>query len=151
MRHFWNIFNKIAIVNLGFLICFGVISGCNGSKSATNQTVAENNRSINSINPNEREGTEQELIDQLRKVPGLDIRGYGANVNITVRGASRIQGDNDPLYVVDNTPVGRDYSSVASSVNTANIQSIRVLKGPEASRFGARGSNGVILIKTKNK
>ena len=136
---------------LGLILGLMMFMGCSGTKSTTDNTVAESNRTINSIDPNDREGTEQELIDLLRKVPGIYISGYGANVNITIRGATRIQGDNEPLYVIDNTPVGRDYNAVASAVNTANIASIRVLKGPEASRFGARGSNGVILIRTKTK
>ena len=137
------------IVIVGIAWGFGSIPGCSGTRSTTDKAVVQNNRTINGIDPNDRENTEQELIDLLRKVPGLNISGYGSNVSITIRGATRIQGDNEPLYVIDNTPVGRDFNAVQSAVNTANVASIRVLKGPEASRFGARGANGVILIRTK--
>lgn len=93
---------------------------------------------------------QQELIDVLRATPGLYVQGSRQDPMITIRGAKTITGDNRPLFAIDGTPVGRDYSSVASSVNARDVASVQVISGAAAaSRFGARATNGVILIKLK--
>ncbi len=61
-----------------------------------------------------------------------------------------MSGSNRPLFVVNKQQVGRNYSVVNSIVDVNDIEHIEVLKGSEAgSRYGLRGSNGVIIIKTK--
>ncbi|GAA3617472.1 TonB-dependent receptor [Flavivirga amylovorans] len=84
------------------------------------------------------------------KVAGVQIqRTSGApdgTLRVRIRGTNSIQGDNSPLYVVDGF-LGADMSSI----NVNDIQSIEVLKDASATAvFGARGSNGVILITTKS-
>ncbi len=70
----------------------------------------------------------------------------GGTVSIRVRGANSITGNNDPLYVIDGF-VGADFNIV----NPADIESIQVLKDASATAiYGSRGSNGVVLITTKN-
>ncbi len=85
------------------------------------------------------------LLDILRSEPGLQISGQ----NVIIRGVQFISGDNRPLYVLDGTPLGRSYADAAATVDLNTIASIRVLKGPHAGRYGNRGANGVIEIKTK--
>ena len=92
-----------------------------------------------------------ELVDMLRTISGIYIRGGGPNYDIQVRGKTSISGDNRPLYVIDGVPVGRDYAGAAGSVDVRNISSVRLLSGPQASIYGNRGANGVIVIKTKKK
>jgi len=71
----------------------------------------------------------------------------GANANIVIRGQGSITQDNSPLYVIDGFPLE---NSNANSIDPADIESIDVLKDASATaRYGARGSNGVILITTK--
>ncbi|MES2775395.1 MAG: TonB-dependent receptor [Bacteroidota bacterium] len=71
----------------------------------------------------------------------------GANANIVIRGAGSISQDNSPLYVVDGFPTE---SSNANAISPADIESIDILKDASATAiYGARGSNGVILITTK--
>lgn len=108
-------------------------------------------KDANDIQLSETDRSEVLLIDMLRRVPGLMVRGSGAYAEITIRGAKSVTQDSDPLFVIDGTPAGRVYSDVESLVNTNEIESIRVLKGPQASRYGARGGMGVIEIKTKKK
>ena len=71
-----------------------------------------------------------------------------------------ISSSNDPLYVIDGVPVengdvgpsvtGSTISTLAS-INSQDIESITVLKDASATAlYGARGSNGVIVITTKN-
>ena len=96
------------------------------------------------------------------KVAGLVVNTIsgtpGAFQEIRIRGVSSIGASNSPLFVIDGVPVnneelsGRDwYSSFGamSSLSTADIESVTVLKDASAtSAYGARGSNGVIVITT---
>ncbi|MEJ2370578.1 MAG: TonB-dependent receptor plug domain-containing protein, partial [Gemmatimonadales bacterium] len=84
---------------------------------------------------------------------------------INIRGFKTITGGNQPLFVVDGTPVdnstrgffGQDsplYTVVqnrAADINPDDIDSIEILKGPAGSAiYGSAGANGVILITTKS-
>ena len=72
----------------------------------------------------------------------------GSNSRILIRGANTL-GNNDPLYVIDGIPTTRP--EVFQNMNPANIESIQVLKDASAeSIYGARASNGVIIVTTKN-
>lgn len=82
------------------------------------------------------------------KIP-VDIGGVwkpGSNPVIEIRGISSITGSNDPLWVVDGIPM----QSTSVNLNPNDVQSIDVLKDASASAiYGARGSNGVIIVTTK--
>lgn len=86
------------------------------------------------------------------RVPGLYIEKdgspNGSNSRILIRGANTL-GNNDPLYVIDGIPTTRP--EVFQNMNPANIESVQVLKDASAeSIYGARASNGVIIVTTKN-
>lgn len=82
------------------------------------------------------------------KIP-VDIGGVwkpGSNPVIEIRGISSITGSNDPLWVVDGIPM----QSTSVNLNPNDVQSIDILKDASASAiYGARGSNGVIIVTTK--
>ncbi len=70
----------------------------------------------------------------------------GSEAKVVIRGQGSINPVNNPLYIVD----GIALTSGISSLNTNDIESIEVLKDASASAiYGARGSNGVVLITTK--
>jgi TonB-linked SusC/RagA family outer membrane protein len=70
----------------------------------------------------------------------------GSNQSIEIRGISSITGSNDPLWVVDGIPM----QSTSVSLNPNDVESIDILKDASASAiYGARGSNGVIIVTTK--
>ena len=88
----------------------------------------------------------------------------GGGFKIDIRGQNFINGNTEPLYIVDGVPfAGQSLESIAVSVgvnganisplnaiNPNNIESIEVLKDADAtSIYGARGANGVVLITTK--
>ena len=101
------------------------------------------------------------------KVAGLNITNsgtIGSGSRITLRGNNSVNGMNQALIVVDGVPINADgiesnnnadYSSYVTGggitdVNSNDIESISVLKGPNASAlYGSRAGNGVILITTK--
>ncbi len=86
------------------------------------------------------------------RVPGLYIEKDGSpngtNARILIRGANTL-GNNDPLYIIDGIPTTRP--EVFQNMNPANIESVQVLKDASAeSIYGARASNGVIIVTTKS-
>ena len=93
------------------------------------------------------ESSANSLIDLLRgNIPGVQVTEID-NVPIAkIRGGSSMSLSVEPLYIVDNV----EYNSlvnVNSSVNIKDIESVEVLK--DASMYGLKGANGVIVIKTK--
>ncbi|GAB3652135.1 TonB-dependent receptor [Echinicola sediminis] len=69
----------------------------------------------------------------------------GSDVQIRIRGANSINGNNQPLVVIDGV-IGADLRSI----NTNDIASMEVLKDASATAiYGSRGANGVILVTTK--
>ena len=91
-----------------------------------------------------------ELIHFLRDKPGLQIVNRGGDYEVLVRGARSINGPNAPLYTLDGVAIGRDYNSVAQTVDVTQIASIRIITPANAAIYGSRGQNGVIAIKTKS-
>ena len=72
----------------------------------------------------------------------------GSNSRILIRGANTL-GNNDPLYVIDGIPTTRP--EVFQNMDPSNIASVQVLKDASAaSIYGARASNGIIIVTTKN-
>lgn len=89
------------------------------------------------------------LADFLYRIPGVTVSGPSSNPTVTIRGISSFNAGIEPLYVVDGQPVGSSYTQVNNMLNVRDIAHVRVLKGSEASYYGVRGGNGVILITTK--
>jgi TonB-dependent starch-binding outer membrane protein SusC len=72
----------------------------------------------------------------------------GSNSRILIRGANTL-GNNDPLYIIDGIATTRP--EVFQNMDPATIASVQVLKDASAeSIYGARASNGVIIVTTKN-
>ena len=80
------------------------------------------------------------------QVPGLMSYDNGNGKGITIRGTGSFQANTSPLVVVDGLPI----EGGIDSVNPYEIDNITVLKdAAAASIYGARASNGVIVITTK--
>jgi len=88
--------------------------------------------------------------------------GLGGSTKITIRGNSSLTDNNQPLWIVDGVPFSDNNTSNASAyggydrggtsldINPDDIESISVLKGPNAAAlYGSRAGNGVILVTTK--
>ncbi|WP_280743026.1 MULTISPECIES: SusC/RagA family TonB-linked outer membrane protein [unclassified Parabacteroides] len=107
------------------------------------------------------------------KIAGVNINNAnqldGGSSRIVIRGNNNIQGNNQPLIVIDGMPLEnnpsvnissgstseatdkvRDLGSGLNFINNNDIEDMSILKGPAAAAlYGARGANGVILITTK--
>ena len=82
--------------------------------------------------------------------PGVQVNNTvgspGSTPTIRIRGFNSINGNNDPLYVVDGIP----FNGSIADLNPADIESMSVLKdAASAALYGNKGANGVILITTK--
>ena len=125
---------------------------------------------LTTMRPDVNDAAKAASLDNLLngKVAGLVVSVASANPgaasSVTIRGASSLRGDNQPLYVIDNIPqasAGEFASSGISgdftiaqdplaSLNPADIEDITILKDASSTAiYGSRGANGVILITTK--
>ncbi|HTI05540.1 MAG TPA: SusC/RagA family TonB-linked outer membrane protein [Gemmatimonadales bacterium] len=111
------------------------------------------------------------------RVAGVDVTSTsgipGASTSIVIRGVSSISSSNQPLIIVDGLPMDNrtlntgvlasdrssttafsnrtvDFSNRASDLNPEDIETLTVLKGPEAAAlYGIDAANGAIVIRTK--
>jgi TonB-linked SusC/RagA family outer membrane protein len=110
------------------------------------------------------------------RIAGVEVSSTsgvpGASSQITIRGVSSISGSNQPLFIIDGLPMdnktlhtgvlasqisgtgfenrGVDFTNRAADINPEDIESITVLKGPEAAvLYGIDAANGAIVITTK--
>ena len=112
------------------------------------------------------EAKDVNLVNSLSgRVAGVQVTSgggaIGSSSRITIRGNSSF-GNNQPLWVVDGTPIsnfstavsqfgGADYGNAIMDIDPANIESMTVLKGGMAAAlYGQNAANGVIIITTKN-
>jgi outer membrane cobalamin receptor len=114
---------------------FGALYSCTSTGSA-------------SATPSKEDIPYTSLLDRLRREPQLTISGSDLNPIIRIRGSRSIEGNNEPLFVLDGTPLGYGYAN-ARSIDVNEVHSIRVLSASQAGLYGSRGANGVIQIKTK--
>jgi TonB-linked SusC/RagA family outer membrane protein len=116
-------------------------------------------------------GRENMLTALQGRVAGATINttsgAPGASSAIVLRGFNSLSGNNSPLIVIDGLPINNstlsqgalasgssnrdnDYSNRLSDLNPNDIESVTVLKGPEAtSLYGIDAGSGAIIIKTK--
>ena len=85
------------------------------------------------------------------KVSGLNVstvnNGVFADTRIVLRGIRSLTGNNQPLLVIDGSPVALTY---INTINPNDVDNINVLKGANASAlYGPDGVNGVIVVTTK--
>lgn len=91
----------------------------------------------------------RELIDLISKEPGVQVKKMGSNYDITIRSQGTFITSHQPLFVVDGIATGTSYADVAQLVPVTEVQSIRVIKGADATSYGSRGANGVIEIRLR--
>lgn len=75
------------------------------------------------------------------RIPGVTVTGN----KIVIRGVKTLMGSSDPLFVVDGI-IRNNIDDIQPNL----VKSISVLKGPDATMYGSRGANGVIMINLLN-
>lgn len=132
-----------------------------GESSKRNLSTAIANLKATDVSARNVSSATQMLQGQLPGVNVMLSNGLpGSRSNINIRGISSINGDNQPLYVVDGIQLskasgtthntGEYVQDPLSMINPADIESIDVLKDAAASAiYGSRATNGVVIINTK--
>jgi TonB-linked SusC/RagA family outer membrane protein len=137
-----------------------------GTQSRRNLTGA-----VSSVTSEEIQLRPVASVDQALqgKAAGVQVTGGsgqpGSTAAVRIRGGNSIAAGNDPLYVIDGVPVASSANNTNTStletqgvsglnplaaLNPSDIESIEILKDASAtSIYGARASNGVILVTTK--
>ena len=125
--------------------------------------------STQQVSGSELTRVEPNIVNSLTgKIAGVNITNSGSqggSSRIVIRGEASITGENQPLFIVDGIPVdntiggrvgtltdqgGVDYGNPIADINPDDIESVTVLKGPNAAAlYGSRASNGAIIIETK--
>jgi TonB-linked SusC/RagA family outer membrane protein len=102
------------------------------------------------------------LSGKLAGVRITNSQGDMGSSRIIIRGETSISGNNQPLFVVDGVPVDnsqlgsvggatRDFKNAIADLNPNDIETLTVLKGPNAAAlYGSRAAHGVVLITTKS-
>ena len=113
-------------------------------------------------------GRTRDVMSSLQgKIAGVNVSTAsgmpGASTKVILRGYSSLTGENNPLYVVDGTPINNssnyvydpsnefnrslDFGNRANDINPDDIASVTILKGASATAlYGSRAANGVIVI-----
>lgn len=120
-----------------------------GSKRKRDITAAVSNINLDDVGELPSRSVTQMIQGQAPGVVATQRNGTpGAEFEVRIRGVGSIGAGSSPLYVIDGFPVG---TSVGQNLNPNDIQSVSILKDAAATAiYGARGSNGVVLITTKS-
>jgi TonB-linked SusC/RagA family outer membrane protein len=145
-----------------------------GSTLRTNKRELGNNISSVSGQALERSGSSNLFSALQGKVPGAQITQNSGDpaggITIRLRGVKSLQGNSDPLYVIDGVIVSNSTANVSQTalsnqvsgsatalgtnrlvdINPADIESINIINGAAAAaQYGSRAANGVVIITTK--
>ena len=134
--------NEVVVVG------YGTAKKANLTTSQTAVTAKEINRTVNTT-------VEQAIQGRAAGVYITQNSGQpGGGISVAIRGINSINGNTEPLYVIDGVQVQgggtTNSSNPLSGLNPSDIEDIQILQGPSATAiYGSRGTNGVLLITTK--
>lgn len=134
------------------VVGYGTAKRANLTSAQTTVTAKDIDRTINTT-------IEQAIQGRAAGVYITQNSGQpGGGISVNIRGVSSINGNTEPLYVIDGVQIpgqsisfgGQSSSNPLAGLNPADIEDIQVLQGPSATAiYGSRATNGVLLITTK--
>ncbi len=126
-----------------------------GSVRRSNLTTAQTSISSKEIEKTVNTTIEQAIQGRASGVYVTQNSGQpGGGISINIRGISSINGNTEPLYVIDGVQIRgggtANSSNPLSFINPNDISDIQILQGPSATAiYGSQATNGVILVTTK--
>ena len=134
------------------LLCSLLAAGC--ASSRTSERSTSRTHDPDTVYAEDMEGRDIRRIEEMLRgqVSGVRVVNTPAGLSIRIRGASTMSPNGaraNPLFIIDGLPLDVNANGVLDGINPRDVQSIRVLKNAsDTAMYGARGSNGVILIST---
>jgi len=150
--------NKIRFLSLIFIMIISACATTNAPKPSSEPQInqgygtidaSKNTTAISQIEIDQKESATVTWMELLQRTAGVTVRGQGNNLSILIRGKKSINGSQEPLFVVGNTPMGQGFSSIAF-IDPSLVKRISILKdAASASSYGSRGANGVVIVTLK--
>jgi TonB-dependent SusC/RagA subfamily outer membrane receptor len=147
------------------VVAIAVALGCGGTAppppapapeaegAAGRSLEGEGTGSLGVVDGNDLHGRPAVTIEELieGQVAGVQVvHNPGGGISFRIRGRGSINGDNDPLYVVDGMIVHVAPNRGLDWLNPGDIKRIEILKDASTtSMYGVRGANGVVVITTR--
>ncbi len=126
-----------------------------GSARRANLTTAQTSVSAKDMEKTVNTTVEQAIQGRAAGVYVTQNSGQpGGGVSIAIRGISTINGNSEPLYVIDGVQMQgggtANSTNPLAGINPNDIEDVQILQGPSATAiYGSRATNGVVLITTK--
>lgn len=133
-------------------LALAVVAGCaQGQRSAADATPTAASRMI--ITAEDIQRSPGVSIEQLlvTRIPGVTLaRAQDGHVIIRLRGTTTIMGDQEALIVVNGIALDPNSAGNLFAINPSDVETIEVVRDAAGTAmYGARGANGVIIVRTK--
>lgn len=129
------------IYHIALLLITITALSCGSSQKSTTATAS----SAEEIE--ERNQGHVPLLTRIRRLPGVVLKNGAPTIAKNTNSVSSF-GSGEPLYVLDGQIIGNSFNRINDVVDNYNVKSVKILKGAEASQFGAQAASGVIAITT---
>ena len=132
-----------------FLALLLTLCSCISNQRATGSSLV-NDPSTNAIT-SEDLNNPIDLTAYLNRISGVAVRGNGSAAIVRIRGPISFVSEQGPLFVLNGTKLGSDYSVIYNAINPRDISRVKVLKSAsEAAIYGSQAAGGVVEIYLKN-
>jgi len=133
-----------------FVLVASVVAGSTLRAQADSARIGDSTSEFNTVGV-------VSVLELLRNVPGVQViesNQPGGVITVRIRGASSVNGSNDPLFVVDGMPLGPGGGLTVGNdplefLDPADVAGITVVKDGTGALYG-RASNGVVVITTRS-
>lgn len=130
---------------LFFFALLIVMSACISNKQAVGSYLVDD-PSTNAV-VSTSVGDPMDLTAYLNRISGVSVRGNGSGAVVRIRGPISFVSEQGPLFVLDGTKIGSDYSVIYNAINPRDISRVKVLKSASESGFyGSQAAGGVVEI-----
>ena len=125
----------------------GSIVACGGKKKTAQSNPEPATVTSEDIARSPGEPIEEQLM---ARFPGVTVLRTSGGLVIRIRGATSLNGTNEPLYIIDGVRVRPGLDGALAGLDPHDIALIQVLKDAVSMvTYGGDAANGVIIIKTK--
>jgi outer membrane receptor for ferrienterochelin and colicin len=127
-----------------------LVVGCVSNQRSTASSLVNDPKNNSISDEDVRNPTD--LTVYLQRISGVTVTGSGPSAQIRIRGPISFSAGQGPLFVINGSKQGFNYSGIYNGINVRDIKTVRVLKNAsETARYGTQGAGGVIEIILKKQ